>query len=352
MRDRARLDAEELVPRPPFPVFGLAEPSLRPLALAEAGQVNGVWETITLAYGEWAAQAGPYVAVTTMAGPAHTRDGGTEAELARVIDDERNRLADHAGMDEEEPPGPPAYAHEPLLLGDLEVRALVGRHGSVWVAYLPVGAVSVTATGRGIAPGVMRLGPVTDLEPYLRGRNVALGQLAERHRQRPPPVLEPAEGVAAYRALAEATLESQARDAAALRAGRVPRYRAGEGAIMGALWQRAVSEQARISGIDARQADEIVTRVVNHLMQLQEQAPWFTAEPGLREAAIDETLRHGVLGEAVPSEAAQRAWASYWAHQSSLGGHEPGPALRAELTASGALISAWLRAWSAWAEPS
>jgi hypothetical protein len=351
MRERARLDAEELVPRPPFRVFGLAEPPLRPMALAEAEQVNGVWETITLAYGAWADPAGPFIAVTSAAVPADPRDRGTEAELTRVIDDERNRLTDHTGVDEEEPPGPPEYAHEQLMFGDEEVTGLVGRHGSVWAASWPAGGVSVTVAGRDVAPGAVRLGPVADLEPYLRGRSEMLGQLAEHRRRRPPPVLEPAEGIAAYRALAEAALESQARNVAALRAGRELRHRADEGAAMSALWQRAVSEQVRISGVDARQADEIVTRVVNHLTHLQEQAPWFTAEPRLREAAIGETLRQAVLGEDVRSRAAQQAWARYWAHHTSLGAHEPGPALRAELAAGGPLITAWLRAWSVWAAP-
>jgi len=41
MRERARLDADEIVPRPAFRVFGLAAPQLRPVALAEAGRVNG-----------------------------------------------------------------------------------------------------------------------------------------------------------------------------------------------------------------------------------------------------------------------------------------------------------------------
>ncbi len=119
---------------------------------------------------------------------------------------------------------------------------------------------------------------------------------------------------------------------------------------MHALRQRAVREQARISNIDIRQADEIVTLVVNQLTHLQEQAPWFTAEPRLREAAADETLRHAVLGEDVPSRPAQQAWARYWAHHTSLGAHEPGAALRAELTAGEPLISAWLEAWSAWTQ--
>jgi hypothetical protein len=117
---------------------------------------------------------------------------------------------------------------------------------------------------------------------------------------------------------------------------------------MHALWQRAVSEQARISGISSRQADEIVTLVVNHVTHLQEKAAWFTAEPRLRDAAVDETLRHAVLGEDVPSKLAQQAWSRYWTHHTSLGVQARDAALRAELRAGQPLITAWLQAWSAW----
>jgi hypothetical protein len=68
----------------------------------------------------------------------------------------------------------------------------------------------------------------------------------------------------------------------------------------------------------------------------------------LREAAIDETLRHAVRGEDVPSRSAQQAWTRYGAHQLSLGAHEPGTALRAGLAAGEPLISIWLQARSAW----
>jgi hypothetical protein len=53
MRERARLDADELLARPPFEVFGLAEPVLRPAALAETGRTGGEWQMIALAYGDW-----------------------------------------------------------------------------------------------------------------------------------------------------------------------------------------------------------------------------------------------------------------------------------------------------------
>jgi hypothetical protein len=287
--------------------------------------------------------------VTTAAREAEAPDRGVEADLLRAIDQERNRIASHAGVDEGDPGELPDYSRTDLAVGDESVSGLVGRQGNVWAARVQAGGLTVTVLGRGVDPGSVRLDLVADLAPYLQGRSDLLGQLAEHYRQQPPPVLQPAEGVAAYRALAEAALASQARLLEALRAGRSPRHRAGEGATMHALWQRAVNEQARISGIGEGQADEIVTLVVNHLTHLQEQGPWFTADPRLRDAAIDETLRHAVLGEDVTSMPAQQAWARYWAQQMSLAGQEPGDALRAHREAGGQLITGWLQAWAAWA---
>lgn len=349
MRERARLDADELLPRPSFGVFGLAAPQLQPTALAEAGQVAGGWQRIGLAYGDWAEPAGPWVLVTTEAARAAGPHRAVEAELLRAIDHERNRVASHAGVDEEDPAEPPDYSRTDLTVEDQRISGLVCRHGNLWAARVLVSGLPVTVLGRGLDPGSVRLGPVPDLGPYLRGRSEMLGRLAEQHRRQPPPVLEPAEGVAAYRALAEAALAAQARLLQALRAGRSPRHRAGDGATMHALWQRAVREQARISGIGQREADEIVTLVVNQLTHLHEQAPWFTAEPRLREAAIDETLRYAVVGDDVPSRPAQQAWARYWTRQMSMPGHEHGEALRARWEIGGSQGSDWLAAWAAWA---
>lgn len=348
MRERARLDAEELVPRPAFGVFGLAEPQLRPAALAEAGQVDRVWDSIGLAYGDWTAPAGPWVMVTTAIRRPDAPERDVEADLLQTIDQDRNRIAAHAGIDEDDDE-PPVYSRTDLIVGTDSISGIVGRHRNVWAARVLVGGLTVTVVGRGVDPGLVRLGPVTDLAPYLLSRNELLGQLAERHRRQPPPVLEPAEGVAAYRALADAALASAARLARALRAGRSPRHRAGEGAAMHALWQRAVREQQRIRGVEERQADEIVTLVVNHLGELQEKAPWFTAEPRLREAAIDETLRHALTGEDVPSKPAQQAWARYWALHISMAGQEVGEAIIARREVGDPLLTAWLQAWAAWA---
>lgn len=348
LRERARMDAEELLPRPPFVVFGLAEPRLRPGSLAEAGQVDGVWESIGLAYGDWAEPAGPWVTVTTRTGHAGAPDREVEGDLLRAIDHDRNRLAAQAGVDEDYFDIPAEYSRADLAVGDETVSGVVGRQENVWAARVLADGLIVALVGRGVDPGSVRLDPVADLAPYLQARNDRIAHLSEHHRQRPAPILAPAAGVAAYRALAEAALASAARLVYALEAGREPRQLASEGATWRALWQRATREQARISGIGERQADEIVTLVVNHLTMLQEQAPWFRAEPRLREAAIDETLRHAVLGDDVPSQPAQQAWARYWGRRTSPPGQEPGDELRDHQQTSRPLITAWLQAWDAW----
>jgi hypothetical protein len=222
LREIARQDAEALVPRPGFGVLGLSAPVLRPGVLTAYSQMNEVWDSISLAYGDPTAAAGPFVSVTTAAGP-HVVTTEAEAELLRAIDSERDRVADRAGVDDEEPASPPEFSRARLPLGE----ALIGRHGTVWAARVTgePGPV-VTLTGRGVAPESIRLSPVDDLRPYFEARNEILGQLAKRRV--PPAVLEPAEGVAALRALAEHTLDRHARMLESARDRRAARHRAGD----------------------------------------------------------------------------------------------------------------------------
>jgi hypothetical protein len=356
MRALARQDAEDMVPRPDFPVFGVSAPRLEPAALAAYEQVNGSWAAVTLAYGAWEMAAGPYVAVRSeraepelTALTAGTPRRGPEAGLLHAIDAERDRLAASTGVDEDEPAEPPRYSREDLPAG----AALVARHGTVWAARLDGAAdVTVTITGRGAGPGEVRLSRVSDLRPLFEARNEILGRLAERRRRQPPPVLEPAEGVAAFHALAEFELEGHARIRASARpGGRMLRQPANWGRLRSALWQRAVSEQQRLTGTSKGAADDVVTSIMNHLGHLSEQASWFTADPRLRAAAIDETLRHAVLGEAVPSIPAQQAWERYWSdHLGRALRMDRGSSAFAEMESRRSLTDSWLAAWATWTE--
>jgi hypothetical protein len=163
-------------------------------------------------------------------------------------------------------------------------------------------------------------------------------------------VLEPAEGVAAWRALADFSLASNARIREAARSGRGPRTPVGSGPLRAALWQRAVRERQRLAGDSARAADEAVTAVINHVGHLDERAGWFGTDSLLRESAIDETLRRALLGDSVPSEPAQDAWDRYWSEHLAWLRLDPRVAERLAQTRNReALADDWLRAWAGWA---
>jgi hypothetical protein len=163
----------------------------------------------------------------------------------------------------------------------------------------------------------------------------------------PPPGFEPAEGVAALRARADFILAPNAQRREAAQA-RQPRHGPDWGAMHNARWQQAVREQQRLAGIDAREANDVVTSTVNHLGYLQEKAPWFTADARLREAPIDETLRHAMPGGAVPSEPAQQAWSRYFNRPRPTGYEPDADAIRATHESASALHANWQAAWEAW----
>src|SRR4029077_21019856 len=124
MRALARQDAEEMVPRPDFPVFGDSSTRLEPAVLCAYEQMNGSWVAVTLAYGACDAAPGPYVAVRSeradpelAAAMAGAPGRGPEAGLLGAIDAEPARLAASTGVDEDEPARPPRYSREELPAG-------------------------------------------------------------------------------------------------------------------------------------------------------------------------------------------------------------------------------------------
>jgi hypothetical protein len=90
LREQARRDAEELVPRPGFPVFGLATPSLTPASVSESMKTNGEWTLITLTYARAEdVPAGPYAEVTTLAVPSDDDEPAIDETLRHAMLDER-----------------------------------------------------------------------------------------------------------------------------------------------------------------------------------------------------------------------------------------------------------------------
>ncbi|HEX4287636.1 MAG TPA: hypothetical protein VH021_01875 [Trebonia sp.] len=361
IREQARRDAEALAPRPGRPVYGLAAPSLTPAEVTQYQLSDGERTAVPLTYGRPGSKAEPYVAVTTMT-PADSDPpalGGLEAELLRVVKDELHRAAGSADAGESERSEPLVVTRETLPAGP----ALVCRSRTLWVARLlpsdpPTDSIVVRVVGLGVEPESVRLEPVADVRPMIETRTAMIEAMTERGRRRRPPPrprpaveLEPAEGVAALLALAEFTLTSSADRRARFQARQRPGSDPDWVKLRNALWQRAASEHQRLRGTDRRAADDAVTVAVNHLGFLQEKAPWFTADSRLRATAIDETLRHPVLGDAVPSDPAQDAWARYWSqHVTPLGRQREPIDPLALMSARETLTADCLRAWAAWAE--
>ena len=353
LRAKAQRDADALVPRPGRPIYGLASPELRPVIVSRSTQTNGQWEQITLRYGN--APTGPYVTVTTEVADTallarDSEEADAEAFLREAIEDDRQsqseRLPDGADTVRAE------VTRERLPTGD----ALVVRDGASWAARLAADgteAVTVTLSGKGVPPADVHLETLPHLRSVIMERYEYLVRRVTELRRNPPPrppqpELPPAEGIAALRALADFSLASQAEIRAAVRARSRPRHPPDWGPTHAALWQRAVREQQQIGDMDARAADEAVTSVINHLGHLAEEA-WFTLDSRLREAAIDETLRHAMLGDAVLSAPAQLAWSRYWsAHQAGTGRERDPAAMRTEHESLLALDADWRAAWEAW----
>jgi hypothetical protein len=372
LREQARRDADELVPRPGFPVYGLAAPSLTPAVVSQTTRTNGEWTLITLTYGRPEDMPnGPYVTVTTLAvspdadkhrseiGMPAGHGTGVEGELRFAVERDQDRAGLQAGDAGRDGPAARGSAAEPAVVARETLpdgEALVVRQGSVWAARLLPGETraAVMVAGRGVSPDSVRLEQVPSLRPFIEARIEELTRRIERNRGKrrpslPAPDLPPAEGVAALRALADHTLAAHAEIRASRGTGRRPGL--GPPGLHSALWQRAIRERQRLGGEDERAAEDAVTSAVNHLGYLDSEAAWFTADARLREAAIDETLRYTLLDDRVPSERAQYLWARYWAARTSLSRRldlEPGEHLARAAANHETFEANWNAAWEAW----
>jgi hypothetical protein len=345
MRELAEQDADELVPRPRFPVYGLVIPEIVPIGAMDPGQLDDEWIAVALTYGHWASAPGPWVIVLSR--PPEQVPFPKE-ELLHVIDTDRNRLARDAWVDDEEPVGPPEYLAGRVWAKGRNEHALICRHGTLSAAHLRPGDANVTVLARGLNLAALRLAPVADLAPYWRGREEMLDEMDE-YEQRLEPVLEPAEGIAAYRAFTKAEVDALLRIWSASQAGAVPRFRAGEDATTAALWRRSVHELSERSGISLTTAEERVNAFANHLTALVQYARWFGEDERLRDRAADETVRHAMLGEKVSSDKAQQAWAGYWDYQTSVVVQGAEPNLQSVARVGSDLLrQKWIDAWAEW----
>jgi hypothetical protein len=85
--------------------------------------------------------------ITTAALEADASGRGIEADLLHAIDQDRNRIASHASVDEDDPSQAPDYSRTDLAVGGESISGLVGRQGNVWAARAQAGGLTVTVVG-------------------------------------------------------------------------------------------------------------------------------------------------------------------------------------------------------------
>jgi hypothetical protein len=373
-RDRLRLELGEyeaevkrqLLAGPPFPVYGLTRPHLRNRALAELGSSEGVLDTVTLVWGAYApVGSGPSVSVRTAACSPGARRWD-RAHLARALADERGRRA--AETAEEPEPAQVEERRGPLQVGGLEIVADIRAEDDCWAALLDVpsgdgqsGDVQILVHARRVPVEAVRLDRVLDLEPFVRGGRRLLSWAAARGLQEHDRELVPedlslphAEGFEAHRDLVEALVEQAAAAQRAMREDRPPprvRWRRADRDHRVRQWEWARRTQMHLAGQDRDTAGAAVAALADHMTQLAIDADWF-ADPGLRAAAIEESIRWTVFESDVASLPAQQAWITAWRREQAASNWTYAPADYAALAAlSGARHASrtrWLEAWSAW----
>lgn len=309
---------DELLAGPPFPVFGVTAPQLGAETLAEAESLSGGVHAVGLYRGELFTAAGPLVYVRTVMVGAGDEVALAEPELADVVADERDRLYDHAGVDEPEP-SEVVEDSTSLMIAHRPTAVDIRKEGPIWggrVTLRPSAgsaldvAVTVTVVGRGVPVDAVRLDTVDDLAPYLCGRDRLPGQVHDRVPRLPPPEewdLPPARGFEAHRALVEASLAAFEAGSRAVREGRQYRIPRGSAQAHQRLRESAVRAQMKLATQSRREAEQAVLSLINHLIRLSGEASWF-GDPLLRQAAIEETVRYEVFDSDVSSRPAQEAW--------------------------------------------
>jgi hypothetical protein len=294
-----------------------------------------------MSWGERWSRSGPMLYAWTARVPGDDEVGPDEPELDEVLADERDRLYDHAGIDEPQPQTTDEVTAAPVI-DDIPVPAVVRREDDLWAARAVVRRedrdgqpvdLTVTVMGRGVSLEAVRLAPAGDLAPYLAGREEQQARLLQHLASvagPPPEELEipPARGVEAYLALIEDSIASADASRRAAREGRCRREPRDWSDHEGRLWEAAVRAQMRLATQTRDQADEAVGSLVNHMIELSEAADWF-ADPALRQPAIDESLRYVIFDSDVPSRPAQEAWQRAWARRRHPPFLDPQPAQEA-----------------------
>jgi hypothetical protein len=357
-RELAEADLRSLGRRS-FRVYGPTAPLLGSPALASWEQHNGRLAVVVLCHGSLFDPDGPYVAVQTQV----EEDGLSLYPLQEVIEDERDRLFSHAGIDEGAGTDPAEESEPWFTVDGIPVRSQLRVEGKLWAARFALGGpdsplrgrggdpVQLTLTARGVAPERVALRTVEELQPYALGRQGLLQAITER-RGAPEPHISERElpeprGLEAHRRLIDHSVQESLRLEAALEAGHKPRTPRGQTGRR-QMWEVAVRQQMRLAGEDRIEATEAVTALVNQMVTLAQRVEWF---PGSEDAvaAVEESIRFTVFASEVPSASAQRAWQSGWeAKMEPRREQEPAEDRLRRHQARSAADEDWRELWQRW----
>ncbi|WP_189333405.1 hypothetical protein [Actinoplanes ianthinogenes] len=261
--------------------------------------------------------------------------GGASAGLREVLEE----LLREAGIRFADVPWSESQA--PVLVDGRALTAQVMHAGADWwAARIVLEAGLFGEVEVGLRAYRKRFEPRLGMLPGAEIAEMLDAPLPEPSQEpEPSPSLEPPAGEP-HRVLVDMVLrEAIESEVWQAEGGPVPRLPAS----WRALWAAAVDRQAELSGQSREAADAAITDLLSQLTTLSREAPWFRADAGRRERAINETLLHVTgLSTRVPSRPAQQAWR---AQQDAA--H---PRNAAEIKARIEAKAHWLNAWHTWSQ--
>jgi len=313
------------------PVVALARPDLgQGRLLCARSDLHS--HSVTLGYGDEAAQDGPLVTVTTHVLP-RTPWTDVATPTQQALTGERDRLFHQAGIDEPEP----ADAHTEnrrMPLEDIGLVARIRHEGSLWAAEVrlsiedrPVGThprdlAFAIVVSRGVPVQALALRLEHDLRPLWDARDARVRlntqRSAEDTKPEPLPATKDLSGLEELIGSAVASRpigQNRERPLAPRRSLRDLRRE----------WEIALQTQMHYGNQPLAEASRSIMMLVSQMRELSMSVQWW-GEAGA--AAIAESIRYTVFDSEVASRPAQLLW------RTAI--DEPGA--RAD----------WLREWDRW----
>jgi hypothetical protein len=293
------------------PVVALAQPDLGQGRLLVA-RTDPQRHSVCLAYGNEAAQDGPFVTVTTHVW-AQTMATFVAPPTQQALASERDRLFHRAGIDEAEPVGAQTRNRR-VPFDDTSLQARVRHEDSLWSAevWLPIDARPAGArprdrafaiiVSRGVPGEAVALRLEDDLEPLWNARDTSdrlrIRRSAGNTGADPLPAATDLKGL---EELIDSAVAGRPVGAGPERplAPRRSRH------DLRREWEAALQAQIRYGNQAPAEANRSITMLVSQICELSTSVQWWgDAGP----AAIAECIRYTVFDSEVASRPAQLVW--------------------------------------------